>query len=146
MARLVHERLGATVITSSFEEESLDIDEKMIKKFVGELGFDAYELYFAGHSDGAYHNLKLAERFKQTKKMLAINPSFIGEEEFVEKLNKLVETESIFVYGDRDADSYKLVEAIRENGARPIKTLEISGADHDFTNMLDEYINLINLL
>jgi alpha/beta superfamily hydrolase len=78
--------------------------------------------------------------------MLAINPSFIGEEEFVEKLNKLVETESIFVYGDRDADSYKLVEAIRENGARPIKTHEISGADHDFTNMLDEYINLITLL
>ena len=145
MARLVHERLGATVICSSHEEESLPVDERMINSCVKKLGFSDYELYFVGHSDGANHNLLLAERFEQRKKMLAINPSFVTFDDFLGNFNKLGFIENVFVCGSKDKESCDFVEKLIANGAR-IRELEIEGADHNFTNMLDEYIDLICFL
>ena len=73
MAQLVHNNLGATVICSSNHEESIEMDERAINFAVKTLGCnDDFKLIFVGVSDGAYQNLDLAKRFKQTKKILSI--------------------------------------------------------------------------
>ena len=74
MARRVHERMGATVICASNPEaEHKIMDAKAIRWLAAKLGFEKFELYFVGTSDGGYQNLVLASKFPETVKILGIN-------------------------------------------------------------------------
>ena len=74
--------------------------------------------------------------------MLLINsPIFINWHVLKNGIIKSKNQEIIVVYGDRD-DSYKyigLIEPLLDNNK---KLIIINGADHNFVNMLDEFINL----
>ena len=106
----------------------------MKKQFVG-----------APRSREIWSNLKLANRFKETKKFLGINTSFITLEDFEEKLKELYRAEKILVYGTKD-DEYPLVLKLRDVDMENIEFMIADGADHSFKGMADEFVALIDLL
>ena len=86
MAHRVHTRMGATVICASnpyiSEPAHIKADMALINKVIAERGFENYEMYFVGTSDGGYHSLLLSQQFSQTVKYLGINSSHMGIEDF----------------------------------------------------------------
>ena len=88
----MHERIGATVICASNPDVPHGTyDEQEIRRVASERGFEKFNLYFWGASDGAYKNLSLAKRFPETEKWIGVNPSFITFADFEEKLQEIYE-------------------------------------------------------
>ena len=78
IAERMHKALGATVvIASNPDAPHASLDEKAIRHVASKLGYEAFKLYFWGISDGAYQNLKLAQKFPETVKFIGVNTSFI---------------------------------------------------------------------
>ena len=148
MAHRVHDRLGATVICASnpyIEHGHLDADQAMISKVAAECGFSDYEVCFVGTSDGGYHNLLLAQQVAQSVKLLGINASLVDEDGFVEKLQKIPNVKKLLVYGTED-DDYEFVPALQALECKNLEILAVEGADHEFTDMVDSFIALIDLV
>lgn len=148
MAYRGHERLGATVICASnpyIEQGHLEADMDKISEVAADCGFSDYEVYFVGTSDGGYHNLLLAQRVTQTVKFLGINVSLVDEDGFVEKLQKIPNVKKLLVYGKED-DDYEFVPTLQALECENLEILTVEGADHEFTDMVDEFIALIDLL
>ena len=150
MAHRVHDRLGATAICASNPcdveyEDQLVADQAMISKVAAECGFSDYEVCFVGTSDGGYHNLLLAQQVAQSVKLLGINASLVDEDGFVEKLQKIPNVKKLLVYGTED-DDYEFVPALQALECKNLEILAVEGADHEFTDMVDSFIALIDLV
>ena len=150
MAHRAHERLGATVICASNPEIEYDAqvaaDKAMISKNAAACGFDDFEVYFVGTSDGGYQNLLLAKEIPQTVKILGINPSLSSVQDFVEKVQALPHVQKIMVYGTKDDVYDECVPELQSLGGENLEIVTVEGADHEFTGMVDEFIALIDLL
>lgn len=148
MAHSVHDRLGATVICASnpyIEHGHVEADQELICTVAAECGFADYEVYFAGASDGGYHNLLLAQQVPQSVKLLGINASLVDEDGFVEKLEKIPNVKKILVYGTED-DDYEFVPTLQALECENLEIITVEGADHEFTDMVNEFIALIDLI
>lgn len=145
MANKVHERLGATVICSSNYEKSLPTDKKAIEWCARYLKLEDVELYFVGVSDGADQCIILA-RNAPTKKLICINPSFVPGHDPSDRLIIRSKVEKIFVYGSKDVEGHELVPKLKEREIPNFEIRWVEGADHEFTGMIDEFVNLIDLL
>ena len=148
MAQRLHERLGATVICSSnpsTDSGHFASDKAFIKKVVAETGLSSYTLSFFGTSDGAYLNLLLAKAFPETVKLVCVNTSTPNYDRLKENLIKLSHVSKIFVYGDKDVEYHFLPRLEKENFEN-FELITVSGADHKFTGMVEEYILLSDLL
>ena len=146
MAKQAHEKLGATVISASNPSENVELDERIIRLVANKLNFNNYELYFVGHSDGAYQNFILASRFNETRKILSINSSYVTVKDLIAKINDLPHIEKIFVCGEKDEDLYPFKNILCASCKNEFRLLLIKNADHQFTNMIEEFIKLINLI
>ena len=144
MAERIHERIGATVITASNPIdplfESFDADE--IKWVVNHMGFEKFELYLVGASDGAFLNLELAKRFSETVKWVGINASYTEISEFEERLKELSSVSKLMIYGTQDEDFDEVVPELSRMSSDNFVMEFIDGADHNFTGMLDEFVAL----
>ena len=145
MAHRVHERLGATVICSSNYEKSLPMDKKAIEWCARYLKLEDAELYFVGVSDGADQCITLS-RNAPTKKLLCINPSFVPGHDPSNRLILRSKVEKIFVYGTKDDEGYELVPKLKEGAIPNFEIRWVEGADHEFTGMVDEFVDLIDLV
>ena len=147
MAKRVHDRIGATVICASNPDTPHEnFDEQEIRWVASERGFETFNLYFWGTSDGAYQNLSLAKRFLEPVKWIGVNSSFITFADFEEKLQDLHYVKKILVYGTED-DEYDVVfPALSVKQAENLKIHFIEGADHRFSNMLPGFIQTIDLV
>ena len=147
MAKRIHDHIGATVICASNPDvPHVNFDEQEIRWVALERGFEMFNLYFWGTSDGAYQNLSLAKRFPETVKWIGVNSSFITFADFEEKLQGLSGVKKILVYGTED-DEYDVVfpvMIVKED--KNLKTLFIEGADHRFSDMLPQFIQTIDLV
>ena len=147
MAERIHERLGATVICASNPMFPIcdAPDATEIYRVASELGVTSFDLYLVGVSDGAYQNLKLAKQFTNTVQWMGINASYIDARDMEEKLKALPDVKKTLVYGDCD-DDYDEVSACQFSKIAGVECVTIEGADHQFTDMLDEFIALADLL
>ena len=145
MANKVHERLGATVICSSNYEKSLPTDKKAIEWCAKYLKLEDAELYFVGVSDGADQCIILS-RNAPTKKLLCINTSFVPGHDPSDRLIIRSKVEKIFVYGTKDDEGYELVPKLKERAIPNFEIRLVEGADHEFTGMVDEFVDLIDLV
>ena len=146
MARRIHERIGATVICASNPDvPHEELDEQEIRWVASERGFETFNLFLWGTSDGAYQNLSLVKRFPETVKWIGVNSSFITFADFEAKLQELTGVKKILVYGTED-DEYDVVfPALMIKKNENQKILFIEGADHCFSNTLPEFIQTIDL-
>lgn len=145
MAHRVHERLGATVICASNYEKCLDMDKRAIEWCARYLKLTDAELYLVGVSDGADQCISLA-RNAPTKKLLGINPSFVPGHDPSDRLIIRSKVEKIFVYGTKDEEGCKLAPKLLERKIPNFEIRRVEGADHEFTGMVDEFVNLIDLI
>ena len=147
IAERIHRGLGATVICASNPDAlHTAFDEEEIRWAASKLGFKAFSLYFWGISDGAYQNLKLAQRFPETVKFIGVNTSFITFSDFEEKLQALPRIKKILLYGTED-DEYDVVfPTLRDKQNEYLRTIFISGADHGFSGLSEQLIYSIDLI
>jgi alpha/beta superfamily hydrolase len=149
MAYRIHERLGATVICASnpdTETSQTAADRAMIEKVAAAGNFSDYEVCLSGTSDGAYYNLLLGKELPQAVKILGINPSLSSVQDFVEKVQALPHVQKIMVYGTRDDVYDECVPKLQALECENLEILTVEGADHEFTDMVDAFIALIDLI
>ena len=150
MAHRVRERIGATVISSSNPdisiEKHLGADKALIKKVITDCGLDNYELYFVGTSDGGEHSLKLSQQFSKTVKLLGLNSSWSNIEDFIERIKSLSHVKKTFVYGAMDADFDYIIPKIKALECDNLEICILDGVDHYFTDKVDDFIALIDLI
>ena len=146
LADRINEQTGATVITASNPIDPLCdyLDSLEIDWAVKELGFVNFELHLIGISDGAYQNLELAKRFTKTKKWIGINPSFISMPDLKERLNALPNVAKLMICDTKDEDFDEVVLKLVEMSCDNFALKFVEGADHNFTNMLEEFIDLVS--
>ena len=150
MAHRVRDRIGATVICASNgyanPKEQLRADKFLIKNVMTDHGFESYELYFVGNSDGGDHSLKLAQQFPQTVAFLGINSSWGSTDTFLERIQSLPRVKKIFVYGANDIDFDNIVPKLKTLECDNLEIIVLDGVDHDFTGKVDDFIALSDLL
>ena len=150
MAHRVHERIGATVICSSNpwldQNAHLKADKATIDHIITELGVESSEMYFVGTSDGGYHSLLLAQQFSQTAKYLGINSSHMGIDNFAEIILSLSRVQKILVYGRDDEDFDKDFPTMNALACDNLEIVVLDGVDHHFTDKIDHFIALADLL
>jgi len=145
MALCAHEALGATVICSSNPVECTDVDREIIAWCTEHLGLSGFELNPVGTSDGAAACITLAQ-IPETRKLLCINPSFVPGRDPKEGFIPLSDVEKIIVYGTKDAEGRKIIPVLKEADIPKLEIITVEGADHRFTDMIDEYVKLIDLI
>jgi hypothetical protein len=150
IAHRVHDRIGATVICASnpyiVEDKHINADKMLINKVTAEQGFDNYEMYFVGTSDGGYHSLLLSQQFSQTSKYLGINSSHKGIEDFAERIQSLPQVMKYLVYGRKDEDFDKDVPTMNVLECENLEIILLDEVDHDFKDRVDDFIVLIDLI
>ena len=150
MAHRVHARIGATVICSSNpwldQNAHLKADKDAIDHIITELDVENSEMYFVGTSDGGYHSLLLAQQFSQTVTYLGINSSHNGIEDFAERILSLSQVKKILVYGRKDEDFDKDFPTMNALVCDNLEIVVLDGADHHFTDKVDDFIALVDLL
>ena len=150
MAHRIRDRIGATVICASNGDadprDQLRADKLLIKKVIAERGFENYEMYFVGTSDGGEHSLKLAQHFPETVKFLGINSSWSTMDAFLERIQSLPLVRKIFVYGANDVDFDDIVPKLKALDCDNLEIVVLDGVDHHFTNKVDDFIALIDLI
>lgn len=149
MAQRIHLKQGSTVICSSNpidSEKSYDIDRSIIESYASEKGFDDYEVYLIGASNGAYQNIFLANKMPQARKMLCINmPLMINFHKATRELQTMDHIEKIFVYGTKDP-SFSYVPFLEMKKYSMCRIIQVSGADHQFKERTDDFIALADLI
>ena len=148
LAERINERTGATVITASNPIDPIcdAPDAQEILWVVNRMGFEHFELCFVGVSDGAYLNLELAKQFAETRKWIGINTSFTSVNELGARLNALPNVTKLMIYGTKDDDFDEVVPQLSKMSCDNFAMEFIEGADHSFTNMLEEFIALADYI
>ena len=145
IAHGLNKKYGYTVICSSNPfngDNPLDVDFKVIEDYFEKRNIINYEIYYMGHSNGARIGMTWGYKYPKIKKMLLVNaPLFINWYKLKEGLSKINYKEVYLVYGELD-QSYKYTELLKTLLNDNIKLEIISGVDHHFTGMLDEFVKL----
>ena len=147
IAERMRKVFGATVIIASNPDvPHVALDEKTIRWVALKLGYEEFKLYFWGISDGAYQNLKLAQKFSETVKFIGVNTSFITFADLEEKLRALPCVKKFLLYGTKD-DEYDIVfPALRDKQDAFLRTIFVGGADHRFSEMPEQIIYSVDLV
>ena len=150
MAHRVHSRIGATVICASnpyiSEPAHIEADKVLIHKLITERDFENYEMYFVGNSDGGEHSLKLAQQFPETVTFFGINSSWSNMETFLERIQSIPHARKIFVYGEKDSDFHDIAPKLKALACDNLEIVVLDGVDHHFTDKVDDFIALIDLI
>lgn len=145
MAINLNNKFGCTVITSSnpFDGTNpLDNDLKIIDDYCKNNKLKNYEIYFVGLSNGAMIGLIWGYQYSKIKKMLLINsPIFINWHKIKNGLKNNKNQKIYLIYGEYD-QSIKYIELYNPLLNNDIILNIIKGADHNFTNMMDEFVSL----
>ena len=148
MALRLRERRGYSVICASNPDDcdaTYPADKKIIADYAREQGFEEYQVYGIGVSDGAYQVLQLAATLPQTQKLLLINPSTAGADDFIVKLQAVSQIEKHLVYGTLD-DEFACLSQLNAANVPNTEIRTVPGADHRFTALSAELIALADVL
>lgn len=147
IAERMHKSFGATVvIASNPDAPHTALDEKAIRWVASKLGYEEFKLYFWGISDGAYQNLKLAQKFPETIKFIGVNTSFITFADLEEKLQALPCVKKFLFYGTKDDEFDVVFPALRDKQDEYLRTIFVGGADHRFSEMPEQIIYSVDLV
>ena len=147
IARNINKEFGYTVICSSNplrKTNPLEQAMEIIEDYSQRKGFDDYQVYYMGLSNGGYVGAAYAYLHPKIKRMLIINmPIFVNWHKIKDGLKQFEGEKATFIYGTLDP-SYKYVEMLTLLNKDNIKLEIIKDADHNFVGKLDEFIALPN--
>lgn len=138
LAREVSFRENATVFcaVSPMDEESLQLD---MQEFTQSLSLSWSQYKFIGVGEGAAWGLTRLYSLLPFQKMLLVNMPLTHElGETVELLSGVDRNKLCFVYGDADP-SYRYTPLLRRLYA---EVITVKGADHTFSHMAGQFVDL----
>lgn len=148
MACRLRKRYGCSVIVASNPDDRQDHvarDIQAIEQYAEQAGMDTQQVLFFGNSNGCIKGLAMANAGMHFEKMVLVNmPLMINFHKTKRYLSDLSQTEIIAVYGERDP-SYSYLPFL-EGKAQHLCVLRVLHADHNFSGMLQEYLELSDLL
>lgn len=141
MALNLHKKYGYSVVCSSnpyTSQESIGQGISVIEEFIK----SPYQIYYFGHSNGAVMGARNAFKYPQIKRLVLVNgPLMLNWIQTRKGIENFKGEKMAFIYGDNDP-SYMLTGILRL-AINPVKSVHIiQNADHNFTDMLSEFINL----
>ena len=148
MARRLHEggRRSVIVATNPHDGGShAESDRAMLERYVSEQGIEDPTVFFFGNSNGCIKGLELAACGVAFWRMVLVNmPLMINFHRTKEYIARIPQTSILAVFGERDPSiSYvPFLEGRFEN----LRVLTVSGADHNFKGMADEFVGLSDFL
>ena len=147
IARNINKEFGYTVICSSNplrKTNPLEQAMEIIEDYCEKKGFDDYQVYYMGLSNGGYIGAAYAHLYPKMKRMLIVNmPIFVNWHKIKDGMKQFNGEQATFIYGTLDP-SYKYVEMLTLLNKDNIKLEIIKDADHNFVGKLDEFIALPN--
>lgn len=146
IANNINKKKGYTVICSSnpFRKTNpLDDAMNKIENYAKENNFNNYIVYYMGVSNGARLGMTYGYKYPQIKKMLLINsPIQFNWPQAKEGIKQISEEQTMnIVFGELD-QSYKYIELLKPLLKDNIKLDILKDVDHQFTNKLNEFIEL----
>lgn len=139
--KLRQTRASIIVATNLNEEASKVYDLKILEEYVSRKNIRRPKYRFIGIAEGAVWGLEYLKNQIGFDKMLLINMPMVNRlEKTVEILNRTNKDNLIFVYGDQDS-SYCFASLLHR---LHIRVDIVKDADHSFTGMSEELINLTN--
>lgn len=145
IARNINKEFGYTVICSSNplrKTNPLEQAMEIIEDYCKQKGFNEYQVYYMGLSNGGYIGATYAHLYPKIKRMLIINmPIFVNWHKIKDGMKQFEGEKATFIYGTLDP-SYKYVEMLSLLNKDNIKLEIIKDADHNFVGKLDEFIAL----
>ena len=141
MAIALHKKDGSTVVCASNPSDELSIkyDEAILRELINE-ETKAPVLKFIGVSRGAYLGIvHLSERFKFEKLLLINMPLMLN---FHKTMQHMKDKNVTFIFGSKDpsAPYIPFLKGYCDD------VVMIEGADHKFTDMIGEFIELVKLI
>ena len=147
MARHLHEKNGCSVIVATNPHDGgshAEHDRAMLERYVSEQEIGNPAVFFFGNSNGCIKGLELTACGISFRRMVLVNmPLMINFHKTKEYIARIPQTHILAVFGERDPSiSYvPFLEGRFEN----LRVLTVSGADHNFKGMEDEFIGLSDL-
>lgn len=144
IATLINKKYGYTVICISnpIDVNNVAYDVEIISCVTRQLGIENPQFYFMGASDGAFKGLMLLSSGTKIERMLLINmPLMVNFYKTVACLSSSPNTSIRLVIGESDP-SFPYVPFLRLKNITNLDIQTISGADHNFSGMLDEMIEM----
>jgi hypothetical protein len=141
MAITLHERDGSTVVCASNPSDELSIkyDEAILRELINE-ETKVPVLKFIGVSRGAYLGIVHLSECLRFDKLLLINMPLMLN--FHKTTKHLKSKNATFVFGSKDPSS-PYVPFLKKHCD---DVVVIEGADHNFSDKTEEFIDLVNLI
>lgn len=149
IGRSLNAKHGCTIISSSNPlgyKTDFAAEMALVHDYAESRSFENYQIYFLGHSNGAALGIINAYRFTEIKKLVCINaPLMMNPQLLIKGIKEFSGEKMKLVYGSRDA-SFEMLKLYAELESDKIGFLRIYGADHNFTNCLDLFMELPGFL
>ena len=148
MARRLHEGDGCSVIVATNPHDGAshaEHDRAVLERYISEQGIGNPAVFFFGNSNGCIKGLELTACGVPFRRMVLVNmPLMINFHRTKEYIARIPQTHILAVFGERDPSvSYvPFLDGRFEN----VRVLTVSGADHNFKGMEDEFIGLSDFL
>lgn len=145
IARKIGNDFGyAVLVASNPVEDQCDLQDEINKAFdyFGIYG-TFHNIIFVGFSNGANIGAQQGYLIPEIKRMLLINgPLMINFHKTKRGLSAFGNNKIEMAYGEKDP-SYKYVEMLNIVDSKSLAVKTLAGIDHNFTNALPEFENLI---
>lgn len=146
MAKKIREKYGFGVIVSDNPVEVSAKENMFATMQVAQRHWEENiigDAYYFGASKGAQYAAMYAYKYEWVSKWLLVNmPLMINWYKSMDGLEHLCSLQKmIFVFGDKDP-SFKFVDLIDLVNGKNIAKIIVPEADHNFSNMMDEFIHL----
>lgn len=145
MAHILNKNKGYSVIVSPnpFDGQNpLDDAMEVIEKYLKDNNLKDYKIYYFGHSNGARIGITWGYMYPKIKRMICVNsPIFINWHKLKTGLQSSNNQDIYLIYGQYD-QSARYTELLNPLLSDRISLKVIDGADHNFTNMIDDFIQL----
>ncbi len=143
MAKRINRKYGYTVICASNPSvfpATLEDSDILITSYCNKRGFEEYQIYYVGFSNGGNLGLLCGINNDKIKRMLIVNTPIFDYEKSIKDINSFKGEKIVFVYGSLDDCGFDINRL--KNNCPNAKFFIVEGADHQFVGMLKEFIEL----
>ena len=148
IAHRLRDKYGYSVIVGSNPNDGNShtmIDKAMLDGFVDAEKITLPRFSFFGHSNGGIKGLELAASGICFDRMVLVNtPLMINYHKTKRMIGQIPNTQITMVYGEYDP-SFDYIPFF-DGKFNNVSVLKIPGADHNFSDMLDDFIALADML
>lgn len=142
IAESLRQKFGCSVICSANE---LDIpftsDMLFVERFAMERGFNDFDLYYFGNSDGALRGLRECWASKVQRALLVNPPLGLDMPGAINGVKNFIDESMRIVAGSLDP-SASLARLLAQSGNPRVSVEILDGVDHDFTGAQDLFASL----